>query len=163
MRRSPSCSAAISHGLKALTDHPDQRARWFGDYQTHARTAVEELVRWASPVLHFRRTVTAPTELAGVSLAAGDKVVMFYDSANRDERVYERPDEFDITRANARDQVAFGGGQHFCLGAALARLEGGVVLPTMVRRFPDLAPVEATPTFEPRLVLRGVTHLPVTV
>jgi len=75
----------------------------------------------------------------------------------------ETADEFDITRPDAKDQVAFGGGPHFCLGAALARLEGQIAIPRMVRRFPALAPVDAKPEFEPRVVLRGVTRLDVTV
>jgi len=130
---------AISHGLKALTDHPDQRELLFGDYETHARNAVEEIVRWSSPVIHFRRTVTEPTELAGVALETGDKVVMFYESANRDERVYADPQTFDIARPINPSQVGFGaGGPHFCLGANLARREITVAFDEIRRRLPDL-------------------------
>ena len=82
---------AISHGMKALTDYPDQRRIWFGDFDAHTRTAVEEIVRWATPVIYFRRTVTEDTELGGQPLRAGDKVVMFYESANRDQRGLRAP------------------------------------------------------------------------
>ena len=103
---------AIAHGLKLLTDHPDQRDLWFGDYDAHKRTATEEIVRMASPVIHFRRTVTADTELAGTQLHEGDKVVMFYQAANRDERVYPDPGRFDVTRALNPTQVGFGPAAH---------------------------------------------------
>ena len=92
---------AISHGVKALSDHPEQRERWFGDFDAHARTAVEEIVRWATPVIHFRRTVTDDTSLGGEAMRAGDKVVLFYESANRDERVFAGPSSFDIAATAA--------------------------------------------------------------
>ncbi|HEY3483745.1 MAG TPA: cytochrome P450, partial [Ilumatobacteraceae bacterium] len=109
---------AISHGMKAFTDFPEQRDIWFDDFETHTKTAVEEIVRYASPVIHFRRTATADTVLGGQELKAGDKVVMFYGSANRDERAFTNPDTFDVTRPLQPQQVGFGaGGPHFCLGA----------------------------------------------
>ncbi|MGI9644464.1 MAG: cytochrome P450 [Ilumatobacteraceae bacterium] len=151
---------AMSHGLKAITDHSEQRALWFDDYDAHVRTAVEELVRWSSPVIHFRRTVTAPTELAGVQLNEGDKVVMFYESANRDERVYDRPDEFDITRPINPQQVGFGaGGPHFCLGANLARREIAVAFDEMRRRLPDLR-ATAEPDYLQSNFINGIKRLP---
>ena len=101
---------ALCHGLKALTENPDQRALWFGDFEAHQRTAIEEIVRWATPVIHFRRTVTADCELGGQQLTAGDKVVLFYSSANRDERVFADPDRFDVTRPMQPAQVGFGAG-----------------------------------------------------
>jgi methyl-branched lipid omega-hydroxylase len=150
---------AISHGIKALTDFPEQRDRWFSDYDTHARTAVDEIVRWASPVIHFRRTVTADTELAGVQLHEGDKVVMFYESANRDERVYERPLEFDVTRPLQPNQVGFGaGGPHFCLGANLARREITVAFDEIRRRLPDLRAV-AEPDYLRSNFINGIKRL----
>src|SRR5262245_40889930 len=102
---------AMSHGMKALTDNPDQRKLWWGDFDRYAKTAIEEIVRWASPVIHFRRTATADTELSGQTIAAGDKVVMWYNSANRDERVFEDPYRFDITRPLQPPQVGFGAGE----------------------------------------------------
>ena len=126
--------------MKALTDHPDQRDLWYGDFDGLTKTAVEEIVRWATPVIHFRRTATADTELGGQAIKAGDKVVMFYNSANRDETVYPDPYRFDITRPALPAQVGFGaGGPHFCLGANLARREIAVMFDEIRRRVPDAA------------------------
>ena len=151
---------AISHGVKALSDYPEQRDRWFGDFDTHARTAVEEIVRWATPVIHFRRTVTADTPLGGQALRAGDKVVLFYESANRDERVFERPEHFDVTRPLQPVQVGFGaGGPHFCLGANLARREITVAFDEIRRRMPDLH-VIAEPDYLQSNFITGIKRLP---
>ncbi len=151
---------AISHGLRALTDNPDQRQRWFDDFDAHTRTAVEEIVRWATPVIYFRRTVTEDTELGGQSLGAGDKIAMFYESANRDERVYERPYDFDVTRAINPQQVGFGaGGPHFCLGANLARREITVAFDEIRRRLPDLR-TTAEPDYLQSNFINGIKRLP---
>jgi methyl-branched lipid omega-hydroxylase len=152
---------AISHGVKALSDHPEQRERWFADFDAHARTAVEEIVRWATPVIHFRRTVTADTSLGGQPLRAGDKVVLFYESANRDERVFERGDEFDIARPLQPAQVGFGaGGPHFCLGANLARREITAAFDEIRRRMPELRTVGA-PDYLQSNFINGIKRLPV--
>ena len=130
---------AISHGMKALTDHPDQRELLYGDYEAHSRTGMEEIVRWATPVINFRRTATEDTELSGQKIGAGEKVVMFYNSANRDERIYENPFTFDIARPLQPQQVGFGaGGPHFCLGANLARREMTVMFDELRRRVPAM-------------------------
>ena len=151
---------AISHGIKLLTDHPDQRALWFGSYDEHARTAVEEIVRYASPVIHFRRTATADTELAGQKIEAGQKVVMFYASANRDERAFSDPQRFDVTRALTPNQVGFGaGGPHFCLGANLARREITVMFDEIRRRMPDLH-TTAEPAYLQSAFINGIKRLP---
>ncbi len=151
---------ALSHGLKALTDFPDQRERWFGDYETHTRTAVDEIVRWATPVIHFRRTVTADTELSGVPLHEGDKVVLFYEAANRDGTVFEHADRFDVTRPQQPAQVGFGaGGPHFCLGANLARREIAVAFDEIRRRLPDLRTV-AEPDYLQSNFINGIKRLP---
>src|SRR5262249_54734865 len=100
---------AISHGMKALTDHPDQRRAWWSDFEAGARNAVEEIVRWATPVIHFRRTAMADTEIRGVPIRAGDKVVYWYNSANRDEDQFERPDVLDLTRY-PNNHLGFGAG-----------------------------------------------------
>ncbi len=151
---------AISHGLKALTDFPEQRAIWFDDFEAHQRTAVEEIVRWASPVIHFRRTATAATELGGQQLAEGDKIVLFYESANRDESVYERPDEFLVARPLQPVHVGFGaGGPHFCLGANLARREIAVAFDTIRRRLPDLR-VTGQPDYLQSNFINGIKRLP---
>jgi cytochrome P450 len=111
-----------SHAIKLFADNPDQWAL-LSDDRAHLPAAVEEMVRYASPVIHFRRTATADTTLGGTAIAAGDAVVMFYESANRDEAVFSDPTRFDITR-NPNPHVGFGGGgSHFCLGANLARAQ----------------------------------------
>jgi methyl-branched lipid omega-hydroxylase len=150
---------AISHGMKALTDFPEQRALWFGDFDTHTRTAVEEIVRYSSPVIHFRRTVTTDTELAGQKLSAGDKVVMFYGAANRDERVFTNPEAFDVTRSLQPQQVGFGaGGPHFCLGANLARREISVMFDELRRRMPSLR-ITGEPAYLQSNFINGIKRL----
>ena len=129
---------AISHGLLQLTRNEDQRAVWMADVAGVTPTAVEEIVRWASPVVHFRRTATADTEILGVPIAEGDKVVMWYESANRDERHFDDPFRFDVRRS-PNEHVGFGaGGPHFCLGANLARREIGVMFDELFRWLPDV-------------------------
>ncbi|MFO7280263.1 MAG: cytochrome P450 [Thermoanaerobacterales bacterium] len=130
---------AIAHGLWAFTQHPDQWERWRADVDGLATTAVEEIVRWASPVLHFRRTVTRDgVRLRDHEFAEGDKVVMWYWSGNRDEAVFEDPLRFDVGRT-PNDHVGFGGpGPHFCLGAHLARREILVMFTELMRRLPDI-------------------------
>lgn len=150
---------AISHGMKALADHPDQRRRWMNDFEAVAPTAVEEIVRWASPVIHFRRTATADTTLAGQSIRAGEKLVMWYTSANRDESVFQNPYTFDVTRT-PNDHLGFGGpGPHFCLGAQLARREITVMFRELFRRLPDLE-VTGEPAYLSSNFINGIKHLP---
>ena len=130
---------AISHGMKALTDNPEQREILYDEYEAHAKTAVEEMVRYASPVIHFRRTATEDTEINGFPIKAGEKVVMFYNSGNRDDRVFYDPHSFDVRRSTQPTQVGFGaGGPHFCLGANLARREMIVMFDEIRRRLPTL-------------------------
>jgi methyl-branched lipid omega-hydroxylase len=151
---------AISHGMKALTEHPDQRDLWYGDFDAHTRTAVEEIVRWASPVIHFRRTATADTELSGQPIEAGQKLVLFYNSANRDERIFPDPYRFDITRPITPAQVGFGaGGPHFCLGANLARREITVMFDELRRRLPDLR-ITGQPAYLESPFINGIKRLP---
>jgi methyl-branched lipid omega-hydroxylase len=151
---------AISHGMKALTDFPEQKATWFADFEGHQRTAVEEIVRWSTPVIHFRRTVTEDTELAGVPLHAGEKVVMYYSSANRDERVFENPHTFDVTRSLQPAQVGFGaGGPHFCLGANLARREIAVMFDELRRRLPEMR-ITGEPAYLQSNFINGIKRLP---
>ncbi len=151
---------AISHGMKALTDHPDQRDRWFNDFDAVSKTAVEEIVRWATPVIHFRRTATADTELSGQPIKAGEKVVLWYASANRDERVYPDPYRFDVTRPIQPTQVGFGaGGPHFCLGANLARREITVMFDEIRRRLPNLR-ITGEPDYLQSFFINGIKRLP---
>lgn len=150
---------AISHGLKALTDNPDQRDLWYSDFEAHTRTAVDEIVRWSSPVIHFRRTATEDTELAGQQINAGDKVVIFYQAANRDERVFTDPESFDVTRPLQPQQVGFGaGGPHFCLGANLARREIAVMFDEIRRRVPSLRAV-GEPDYLQSNFINGIKRL----
>jgi cytochrome P450 len=129
---------AISHGLLELTRNPDQRDLWWSDFDAHAKTAAEEIVRWASPVIYMRRRATEDTEIAGVKIAAGDKVVMFYNSANRDETHFDDPYRFDVTRT-PNDHVGYGaGGPHFCLGANLARREIMMAFRELHEQVPDI-------------------------
>jgi cytochrome P450 len=129
--------SAISGGLVAFRDHPDQWERFQRDPSV-AGTAVEEILRWTSPVACFARTASEDVELGGQSIAAGDRVSMWFPAANRDPRAFDRPDEFDITREH-NSQVAFGGGgAHFCLGAHLARNEIRTMLAEIATRFPDV-------------------------
>ena len=130
---------ALSHGIKALTDFPDQKELLYNDFDAHSKTAMEEIVRWGTPVIHFRRTATEDTELSGTPIKEGEKVVMFYNSANRDERVFDDPFKFDVARPLQPAQVGFGaGGPHFCLGANLARREMTVMFDEIQRRLPSL-------------------------
>ena len=150
---------AIAHGMRELTLNRDQRTKWFSDFETHQRTAVEEIVRYATPVIHFRRTATEDTEINGQPIKEGEKVVMFYQSGNRDERVFDRPDSFDITRPLAPAQVGFGaGGPHFCLGANLARREVGVMFDEIRRRVPDLE-ITTEPDYLQSSFINGIKRM----
>jgi cytochrome P450 len=127
-----------SHAMRALCDFPDQRAALLNNLDEGMPTAVEEFVRWASPVMTFRRTATEDTELAGQAIAEGDKVVLFYPSANRDEDAFERADTFDVAR-DPNPHVGFGGGgPHYCMGAALARAQLRAIFTELLRAFPEL-------------------------
>jgi cytochrome P450 len=150
---------AISHGIKALTDHPDQRAIWWDDFPGVTKTAVEEIVRWASPVIHFRRTATEDTEIRGVPIEAGQKIVLWYCSANRDERTFADPFTFDLRR-DPNPQVGFGaGGPHFCLGANLARREITVMFEEIRRRLPELR-VTGEPAYLQSNFINGIKRMP---
>jgi len=130
----------VAGGLEALFRHPDERRRLERDLDRLLPSAVEELLRWVSPVVHMRRTATRDVELRSKRIAAGDKVVMFYGSANRDEDVFADPERFDVGRT-PNEHVAFGaGGPHFCLGASIARVEIAALLREVLTRMKDLEP-----------------------
>ena len=151
---------AISHGIHALTQYPDQRDTWFGDWEGTTRTAVDEIVRWSSPVIHFRRTATEDVTISGTTVKAGQKVVMWYGSANRDERVWTNPYEFDVRRSLQPQQVGFGaGGPHFCLGANLARREISVAFDEIRRRLPKMR-TTGEPDYLQSNFINGIKHLP---
>ncbi len=132
---------AIAHGMLALVEHPDQWERLRGDPQLAWERGADEILRWSSPVLHFRRTATADTEIRGQPIAAGDKVVVWYVSANFDEEVFEAPERFDVGRSPNRHLTFGGGGPHYCLGAHLAKLEVQVLFDELL---PRLAALEVT-------------------
>ncbi|MCB9532927.1 MAG: cytochrome P450, partial [Myxococcales bacterium] len=124
---------AISHGLSAFLEYPDQWDRLRAD-PSLIDSAVEEIIRWATPVMYFRRTVSRDLEFRGVQMKENDKIAMYYSSANNDEAIFTDPYRFDIGRT-PNDHIAFGYGEHFCLGASLARLEIKVLFEELVKRF----------------------------
>jgi cytochrome P450 len=150
----------LSHGILALSEHPEQRALLARD-PSAIPAAVEELLRWSTPVMHFRRTVTRNVELGGRTIPAGDWVLIHYLSANRDEDVFERADEFDVTREDAGHAAFGGGGTHFCLGAQLARLELRVLLEELYPGVPGLA-VTGEPARLRSSFFHGIKRLPCT-
>ena len=152
---------AIGWGLKYLTDNPEQRKIWESDFDTVAPTAVEEIVRLASPVTYMRRTATKDTLVRGKQIQEGDKVCMFYLAANRDEDVFEDSQKFDVLR-NPNPHVGFGGpGAHFCLGAHLARREITVIFRELFSRLPDIK-ASGEPEALAASFIHGVKHLPAT-
>ncbi|BBX62068.1 methyl-branched lipid omega-hydroxylase [Mycobacterium saskatchewanense] len=151
---------AISHGVLALSRYPRQRDKWWSDYDGLAPTAVEEIVRWASPVVYMRRTLTQDFELSGVRMAAGDKATLWYNSANRDESKFATPWAFDVAR-NPNPHLGFGGGgAHFCLGANLARREIRVVFDELRREIPDIVAIEEPSRLLSQFI-HGIKRLPV--
>ena len=143
-----------------LDRNPAERARLRADPEALYPTAVEEIVRYASPVMHMRRNVARDTELGGQALAEGERVVLWYRSANHDETVFADPERFDVARS-PNDHVGYGaGGPHFCLGAHLARMEIRIALEELDRRFPDLV-VTAEPERVAMRQINGIKHLPV--
>ena len=126
----------ISGGMRALLANRDQWERLKAN-PDHLDTAVEEMLRWVSPLIHFRRTATADTVVRGQEIKEGDKVVLYYPSANRDEEVFENPQVFDVGRM-PNEHLSFGVGEHFCLGASLARLEIRWMFKALIERMPDI-------------------------
>ena len=146
-----------THALRALTDHPDQRAL----VPENLDTAVEEFVRWATPVMTFRRTATEDTEIRGVPIAEGAKVVLVYSSANRDEDAFERPREFDVTRSPNHHAGFGGGGPHYCMGASLARTQLRAIYGELLERAPGIEagePVRLVGNF-----INGIKTMPCTL
>ncbi len=150
---------SIAHGIKAFCDFPDQYQKLVAN-PSLAPMATEEIVRWASPVMYFRRNVTRDTELRGQQIKEGDKVTIYYISANRDEDVFNRPFEFDILRS-PNEHVGFGGGgPHHCLGANLARMEINVLLEEMAKRVPTIERVGEAQPLRSNFIA-GIKHMPV--
>ena len=151
---------AISHGMQAFFDHPDQWDRFVADPEGLSATMADEVIRWATPVMEFRRTAMEDTEIGGVPIAEGDKVVVYYISANRDEAVFDDPYRFDIGR-DPNPHIAFGGGgPHFCLGSHLARLEIRKVFEAIAARMPEIRPAGQPRRLQSNFI-NGIKELPV--
>ncbi|HEY2703584.1 MAG TPA: cytochrome P450 [Candidatus Dormibacteraeota bacterium] len=149
----------ISHGVRLLTEHPEQRRRLMDDFGDRIDGAVDEILRWSTPVMTFRRTVTRDAELRGQRIAEGDKVVLFYSAANRDARAFDHPERFDILR-HPNPHVGFGGGgPHFCLGFSLARAELRAIFDEMLHRVPDIE--AGPPQYLGGNFMNGIKRLPV--
>ncbi|TMB94204.1 MAG: cytochrome P450 [Chloroflexi bacterium] len=149
----------ISGGMQALFEHPEQRARLMAD-SSLLTSAVEEMLRWVTPVMYFRRTVTRDVVIRGQKIGEGEKVVMYYGAGNRDEDVYRDGDTFDIARS-PNPHITFGpGGAHFCLGANLARLEIRVMFEELLRRLSDMQPAGPVQRLRSNFI-GGIKHMPV--
>ena len=145
--------------MKAFSDYPEQRAILARDFEKVIPTAVEEIVRWATPVIHFRRTAARDTVLGGQEITAGDKVVMWYNSANRDDAKFADPFRFDVGR-DPNEHVGFGaGGPHFCLGANLARREIAVMFEELFKRLPDIE-ISGEPAMLLSAFIHGIKRMP---
>jgi cytochrome P450 len=149
---------ATSHGVMLLAQHPEQRARVLQDPKL-LPLMIEEVLRVSSPLHYFRRTAVEDTELNGARIKAGDKVTLWYPSANRDEAVFKDPDVFDAGRT-PNDHLAFGIGEHFCLGASLARLELNILFEELLRRLPDIA-LDGPPVRLRSNFVNGIKSMPV--
>ena len=151
---------AISHGMNAFLEHPDQWRLFADDLDTHLAGATEEILRWATPVLFFRRNATRDVELHGRTIKEGDKVTLWYISGNRDEDVFDDPFSFDITRT-PNPHIAFGGGgPHFCLGAQLARMEIHVLFEELAKRVHHVEALGPPDRLRSNFI-GGIKHLPV--
>ncbi len=148
----------ISLSTRALQEHPEQRAWLAADYDARIGTATEEFIRWASPVMTFRRTATRDTVLGGQQIAAGDWVGMMYASGNRDERVFVRPGQLDLARTPNRHQGFGGGGPHFCMGAFVAKLQLREITRQLLTRAPGLEVGE--PEYQVGNFVRAVKRMP---
>jgi len=149
---------ATSHGVRLLAEHPEQRARVLENPRL-IPSMIEEVLRVSSPLHYFRRTASQDTELNGAKIRAGDKVTLWYPSVNRDESVFADPDTFDVGRS-PNDHLAFGIGEHFCLGASLARLELNILFEEILRRLPDIELVGKPARLRSNFV-NGIKAMPV--
>ena len=152
-------SFALSGGLAALLRQPDQVALLQANPGL-VNNAVDEMIRWTSPVRHFLRYLTRPAILSGVDVPEGDRLLLSYPSANRDERMFDEPMAFDVARTNANRMIAFGGGEHFCLGSTFARRELRTILPRLLAAV-DTIEVAGDPEWAQANFVGGVKHLPV--
>ncbi|MBI2761048.1 MAG: cytochrome P450 [Chloroflexi bacterium] len=149
---------ATSGGLNTLFEHPEQKQRLIDD-PSLIPSGVEEILRWISPVMHMTRAATRDVELRGQQIKTGDKLALWYPSANRDEDIFPNADTFDVGRT-PNDHIAFGIGEHFCLGAGFARLELRVMFEELLRRFPDIEPDGPIERLRSNFI-GGIKHMPV--
>jgi cytochrome P450 len=149
-----------SHAMKALTDFPDQRAWLLEDFDNRVNVAIEEFIRWATPVMTFRRTAATDFELGGQTIRAGEKVVMFYPSGNWDDEAFDHPDCLDLSRS-PNPHVGFGGGGvHFCLGAHVARAQLRAIFGELLRQVPDIQ--AGDPVYVPGNFIHAIRSMPCT-
>jgi len=148
-----------SHFMRLLFEHPEQYELLRSDVAALLPGAIEEALRYSPPVMQFRRTALHETGIRGTRIAQGDKIYLSYPSANRDEEVFDDGQRFDITRQK-NDHIAFGIGEHFCLGASLARMQLNAILSEVLTRLPDMTPTEA-PRIQRSNFIHGVTKMPV--
>ena len=152
---------ATSSGMLALLQYPDEMAKLREDIDGRLDTAIDEILRWASPLMHFYRTATADTEIRGKKIAKGDRVILWHVSANRDEEVFDNPFKFDIERT-PNEHISFGGGgAHYCLGANLARAELYIIFREMLTRMDDIQ-LAGEPDFLRSNFIQGIKHMPIT-
>ena len=149
----------ISGAMLALIEHPEQRARLIAD-PALITTAVEEFLRWVSPLIYFRRTLQRDVVVGGRQMREGEKVAMYYPSANRDERVFENAHVFDVGRSPNAHLAFGGGGPHFCLGASLARLEIRCMFEELLQRLPDIELAGPVQRLRSNFI-NGIKHMPV--
>ncbi|PJE06008.1 cytochrome P450 [Mycobacterium sp.] len=149
-----------SVAMHALTNHPDQRALLQGDLDQYLPLAIEEILRWTSPVLTMRRTATRDVSVAGAEIREGDKVILFYPAANFDDKVFDNPTTFDIRRTPNPHFAFGGGGPHFCMGSQLARMQLRSIITELLTRVPDL--VVGRPEYELSTLIRSIKHMPCT-
>jgi len=150
----------LAGGAQLLMRHPEQHERLTAEPELWPN-AIDEILRIESPVQRTVRRAVRDSDALGVHVDGGEYFVVVLAAANRDPRVFAEPDRFDVARENARQHLSFSGGQHFCLGAALARLEGEVALRALFERFPNIRPGRQQAEFRPTRTLRGIKRLPV--
>ncbi len=150
---------AVGGGMLALFEHPDELVRLRGDLDRLLPTAVEEILRWCSPVIYVRRTALRDCSVGGVAISEGDALALYYGAANRDPEVFESPETFDVGR-EPNEHIAFGGGVHFCLGVHVARVEIQVMLRELLTRLPDISPA-GEPEWIDSNFISGPKHLSV--
>ena len=151
----------ISHGMLALIEHPEQRDKLVGD-RSLLPGAVEEMLRYASPVMYMRRTAQRDLDLRGQHISKGEKIALWYIAGDHDPEVFDNPHAFDITRAPADDHIAFGGGgPHFCLGSHLAKLEIQVMFEELLSRVPEMELTGPVQRLRSNFI-NGIKHMPVT-